>query len=165
MRLTHSQEDERIVEAQLGRRPRGRWEVARRCHLGIPMVIETHPRLEGGAPFPTLFWLTCPVLTRRAGSLESQGFMATLAERSAPDGAFRLRAEQARARYTARRDRHEAIDDAGSPPGGSPDRIKCLHAHVAHELADPPNPVGATVLSAVGWPDCLIPCVRPRASG
>ena len=164
MQLGQSEQDEHIVEAQLGRPPRGHWEVARRCHLGIPMVIETYPRLDDGAPFPTLFWLTCPVLTKRAASLESRGLMSTLTERLRQDHELRGRAREALERYRSRRNVHEVIDDAGSPPGGAPDRIKCLHAHVAQELADPPNPVGATVLSAAGWPDCAVPCVRPRPS-
>jgi hypothetical protein len=37
-----------------------------------------------------------------------------------------------------------------------------LHAHVAHELADPPNPVGATALSNAGWPECVVGCVAPK---
>ncbi|MDQ3981963.1 MAG: DUF501 domain-containing protein, partial [Actinomycetota bacterium] len=50
-----------------------------------------------------------------------------------------------------------------------PDRVKCLHAHLAHELADPPNPIGARTLASTGWPDCVAPCVAvsdtTRAAG
>jgi hypothetical protein len=157
--LSHSVEDERIVEAQLGRSLRGRWAVASRCHLDIPMVIESHPRFDDGRPFPTLFWLTCPILTKRASRLEAGGRMAEMSEQLAVDPARRARLERALARYRARRDSHSVVEDSGAPPGGGPDRIKCLHAHVAHELADAPNPVGASVLAEAGFPDCRTPCV------
>jgi uncharacterized protein len=157
--LTHSPEDEATVEAQLGRTIRGRWAVARRCHLGIPMVIESHPRFEDGRPFPTLFWLTCPVLTKRTSRLEAAGRMAEMTEHIDHDEAYRGRLTRALARYRARRDSHSVVDDSGAPPGGGPDKVKCLHAHLAHELADAPNPVGASVLAEVGFPDCRSPCV------
>ncbi|MFN2389388.1 MAG: DUF501 domain-containing protein [Actinomycetota bacterium] len=156
--LEHAPTDDVLVEAQLGRPVRGEWAVARRCHLGIPMVIESHPRLDGDAPFPTLFWLTCPVLGKRASALESQGWMEPLSGRLATEPALKERLAGALARYRARRDAHAPIPESGGPPGGGPDRVKCLHAHVAHELADPPNAVGALVLAVVGWPDCAAPC-------
>lgn len=31
-------------------------------------------------------------------------------------------------------------------PGGGPDRVKCLHAHLAHHLISADNPVGMLVL-------------------
>lgn len=159
MALQHSDEDRRLVESQLGRPARGRWAVARRCHLGVPMVIENHPRLDDGTPFPTTFWLTCPLLVKRAGTLESVGWMAELTEELRRDNDFATRLRAALDRYSVRRDAYEIID-APAGPGGDPDRVKCLHAHVAHELADPPNPVGARVLARTGWPDCMQPCVR-----
>ena len=89
--LEHTEEDRRVVEAQLGRPVRGRWAVARRCHLGVPMVIENHPRLEDGSPFPTLFWLTCPMLVKRTSRLEAAGRMTELTARLDEDDAMRER--------------------------------------------------------------------------
>jgi uncharacterized protein len=123
------------------------------------MVIENAPRLEDGSPFPTLFWLTCPILIKRASRLESEGRMAEISEKLLRDDAMRGRLEGAVDRYLERRDSHEVLTDAEAPPGGGPDRVKCLHAHLAHELADGPNPVGATTLAEAGWPDCVAPCV------
>ncbi len=155
----HSEDDRRIVEAQLGRPLRGDWGVARRCHLGLPMAIENAPRMPDGSPFPTLFWLTCPVLVKRASGLEAEGWMTQLSDRLSRDGALKARLQEAIQRYRARRDRLERIEDSGGPPGGGPDRVKCLHAHLAHELSEPPNPVGALALAEVGFPDCRVPCV------
>ncbi|HYI45421.1 MAG TPA: DUF501 domain-containing protein [Actinomycetota bacterium] len=147
-----------MVEHQLGRVPRGRWRVSARCHLGIPMAIESHPVMEDGAPFPTLFWLTCPVLAKRASSLESVGWMAEAGDQLSASATLVERFSSAIDRYRARRDGHAVIDDRGSTPGGGPERVKCVHAHVAHELSDPPNPVGSIALAKAGWPDCRVAC-------
>jgi hypothetical protein len=128
------------------------------------MVIESHPRLDDGSPFPTLFWLTCPLLTKRASRLESDGEMAVINDGLGRDSGLRDRVAGALTRYRARRDDHERLD-AVVPPGGGPDRIKCLHAHLAHQLADPPNPIGAITLARAGWPDCVAPCVAAAAAG
>jgi hypothetical protein len=163
--LTHDTRDEAVVEAQIGRPLRGDWRVARRCHLGVPMAIENHSYLEDGTPFPTLFWLTCPVLVKRASQLEGQGWMASLNDRLHADEALRARLKAAIVRLIARREAHGHLEDAGSPPGGGPDRVKCLHAHTAHELGDPPNPIGSLTLSTAGWPDCRVPCVAEFETG
>ena len=123
------------------------------------MVIESHPRLEDGAPFPTLYWLTCPVLVKRASKLESEGWMEQLNERLRDDDGLKRRLSDALDTYRTARDRHDALEPAPAPPGGGPDRVKCLHAHVAHQLVGP-NPVGALVLSQAGFPDCRLPCVQ-----
>lgn len=45
--------------------------VARRCAHGCPQVLVCGPLFDG-VPFPTLFWLTCPFLSRKCGVLESE---------------------------------------------------------------------------------------------
>jgi hypothetical protein len=123
------------------------------------MVIESHPLMEDGSPFPTTFWLTCPMLIKRASRLEAAGVMAEMTRTLQADTALRDRLADAVDRYRARRDSHLVIRESGGPPGGGPDRVKCLHSHLAHELADPPNPIGATTLAATQWPNCVDPCV------
>lgn len=127
-------------------------------------MIENHPRLEDGSPFPTLFWLTCPLLVKRVSRLEGGGRMSELNRRLDTDAALRVRLGAALQRLVDRRDSHEAIDTDGAPPGGGPEKVKCLHAHVAHELTDPPNPLGALALAETGWPDCVAPCVEAGSS-
>jgi hypothetical protein len=157
--LIHDARDEAVVQAQIGRPLRGRWRVARRCHLGVPMSIENHPYLDDETPFPTLFWLTCPVLAKRASRLEGGGWMASLNDRLEDDESLRARLRTALSRLLARREEHAHFVDSGAPPGGGPDKVKCLHAHMAHELSDGPNPVGSLALATTGWPDCRVPCV------
>ena len=123
------------------------------------MVIESHPLMEDGSPFPTTFWLTCPILAKRASRLEASGAMNAMTETLEREAALRDRLADAIGRYRARRDAHLVIKESGGPPGGGPGRVKCLHAHLAHELADPPNPIGARTLAVTEWPDCVEPCV------
>ena len=125
----------------------------------MPMVVESHPILDDGSPFPTLYWLTCPILVKRVSRLESQGAMAELNERTVRDRALVERAQVAADALRARRDSHAVIGDSGSAPGGDPERVKCLHAHVAQVLVDELNPFGALALEHTGWPDCVLPCV------
>lgn len=118
--------------------------------------------MEDGSPFPTLYWLTCPILMKRVSQLESEGSMSGLSEQLQRDPGLHARFVDALARYRALRDSHEVVADSGGPPGGGPDRVKCLHAHAAHELADGGNPIGGLTLAATGWPDCIAPCVAPE---
>ena len=146
-----------VVAAQLGRPPRGLRGVAHRCPCGLPDVVETAPRLEDGSPFPTLYYLTCPRATAALSRLESAGVMREMERRLAAEPELRAAQQAAHRDYLARRDAAAAAD--GQPPlppgtqsaGGMPDRVKCLHALAAHELAVPgANPLGRAALDAAG---------------
>jgi len=148
--------DAAAVAAQLGREPRGLRAVAHRCPCGRPDVVETAPRLPGGAPFPTLYYLTCPRAASAIGTLEASGLMREMTERLDTDPELAEAYEAAHQDYLDRRD--EAARTAGVEPlatgtqtaGGMPRRVKCLHALVAHELAVPgANPFGREALDAL----------------
>jgi hypothetical protein len=151
-----------VVTAQLGREPRGVRAVAHRCACGLPDVVETAPRLADGSPFPTTYYLTCPRLAAAIGTLESTGLMREMSERLASDPDLAARYRAAHEDYLARRDAIEPLrrDDSA---GGMPDRVKCLHALVAHALATGPgvNPFGDETLAAVGSWWAAGPCVAP----
>ena len=149
-------EDEAVIAAQLGRAPRGLLGVAHRCPCGLPDVAETAPRLPDGTPFPTLYYLTCPRAVAAVSKLEAAGLMREMTVRLADDG-LRRRYEAAHRDYLTRREK--AAHTAGIEPlppgmqsaGGMPERVKCLHALVAHELATGGvNPFGAEALDTVG---------------
>jgi hypothetical protein len=157
--------DVAAVTAQLGRQPRGLQSVAHRCPCGLPDVVETAPRLPDGTPFPTLYYLTCPRAAAAIGSLEAAGTMREMTDRLA-DEQVKASYDRAHHDYLARRG--AAAADAGVEPlptgtqsaGGMPDRVKCLHALVAHELAVPgSNPFGREALEAVGPWWSRGPCV------
>ncbi|GAA1570148.1 DUF501 domain-containing protein [Actinomadura kijaniata] len=148
-----SERDRAAVAAQLDREPRGVRRVAHRCPCGLPAVIETAPRLPDGTPFPTLFYLTCPKAASAIGTLEGGGIMREMQERLAGDPELRAAYEAAHADYLARRDK-AAVEEGIEPlpagmqsAGGMPERVKCLHALVGHELAVPGvNPFGREAL-------------------
>jgi hypothetical protein len=160
-----SRTDETAVAEQLGRPPRGVRAVAHRCPCGLPDVVETAPRLPDGTPFPTLYYLTCPRAVAAISGLEAGGAMREMTARLG-DEATRTGYHCAHADYLARRD--AAADAAGVEPlppgtqsaGGMPDRVKCLHALVAHELAAPgSNPFGREAIAAIGPWWSRGPCV------
>jgi uncharacterized protein len=161
--------DEATVAAQLGRLPRGQLAVAHRCPCGLPDVVETAPRLPDGTPFPTLFYLTCPRAAAAVSTLEAAGLMRDMTARLAEDE-LRRRYQAAHEDYLARRDDAatraalEALPAGTQTAGGMPDRVKCLHALVAHELATGVNPFGREALDAIGewWADG--PCVTVEGS-
>ncbi|WP_460859060.1 DUF501 domain-containing protein [Nocardiopsis coralliicola] len=154
------------MEAQLGRAPRGLRAVAHRCPCGLPDVVRTAPRLEDGTPFPTLYYLTCPRAASAIGTLEAGGAMRAMQDRLAGDPELKAAYTRAHESYRAERDAQAAAD--GQPPlpdgmqtaGGMPERVKCLHALVAHELAEPgSNPFGAEALEELPRWWAKGPCV------
>ncbi|MEM7577624.1 MAG: DUF501 domain-containing protein [Planctomycetota bacterium] len=112
-----------------------------------PLKISGH-RIE---PFPTTYWLRDGDLHRAVADLERQGWIKRLEKRVAGDEGFAAFLKADHARYAAarwamldleqrtlvtRRGWVEALRDRGV--GGVADftKVKCLHAHVAHALAD-----------------------------
>ena len=136
------------VAEQLGRRPRGVLAIAYRCPNGGPGGIKTAPRLSDGTPFPTLYYLTHPLLVAAAGRLESSGLMKEMTARLTADPELARRYRSAHESYLAERDAIEPLGTSFSG-GGMPDRVKCLHVLMAHSLAKGPglNPLGDEALA------------------
>jgi hypothetical protein len=131
-----NESDIQTVTLQLGRPVRGVRAVVFRCATGHPTVVETEPRLPDGTPFPTLYYLTCPDAVAAVSTLESGGLMKDMAEQLAIDGDLAAAYRAAHHDYLLRR---ESLGDVAEiravSAGGMPDRVKCLHALVAHSLA------------------------------
>ncbi len=151
-----AKQDQEVIAAQLGRSPRGLLSVAHRCPCGLPDVAETAPRLPDGSPFPTLYYLTCPRANAAVSKLEASGLMREMTARLA-DETLRRRYDSAHRDYLSRREtaaraaRIEPLPPGTQSAGGMPERVKCLHALVAHELAAAGvNPFGREALDAVG---------------
>jgi hypothetical protein len=159
--------DRTVIAAQIGRRPRGLVDVPVRCSYGYPQVIQVRPLVEG-KPFPTLFWLTCPYLAKRVDRLEADGWIGRLERRMAEDEGLRARMGRAHERYIELRTALLTATDRrliesgglesdllGRGIGGIADRrrLKCLHLHVAHGLADE-NPIGRIVCEMLPATEC-----------
>ncbi len=151
-----SLQDERIVAKQIGRKPRGVINVVKRCPSNYPQLIMNSPILEDGTPFPTIFWLSCPVLKKLVSRLEESGWIKILKSKIAHDETLKGEFELAHSEYReikrhllskkekGRKGEMElgicGIKDIGS--------LKCLHGHYAHYLATGKNPIGRLV---DGW--------------
>ncbi|GGL87208.1 DUF501 domain-containing protein [Nakamurella endophytica] len=156
-------DDLETLAHELGRPARGVLAVAHRCRHGVPASVLTAPRLPDGTPFPTLYYLTCSVLSAAVSRLESAGVMREMTARLAADPDLAQRYRTAHETYLATRD---AVEDLGIAvtAGGMPDRVKCLHVLVAHTLAVGPgiNPLGDD--SVLLLPEAFRgepPCVGP----
>lgn len=159
-----SEEDLAIIGAQLGREARGVAGVAWRCPCGKPGVVKTMPRLEGGTPFPTTYYLTCQRAVAGTSTLESEGVMAEMTERLQRDqdlaDAYRLAHE---AYLADRLELGHVPEIDGISAGGMPTRVKCLHVLVGHALGAGTgvNPLGDEAVAALGefWRNpCRLDC-------
>lgn len=167
--MSVSEEDLKVVAAQLGREPRGVVEISYRTPDGRPAVVKTTPRLPDGTPFPTLYYLTDPRLTAEASRLESAGVMREMTERLAVDDELAQGYRRAHESFLAERDAMESLGTDFSG-GGMPDRVKCLHVLIAHSLAKGPgiNPLGDEAVSlaaANGLRGSAIPADWPELDG
>ncbi len=156
-------DDRAVVAAQLERQPRSPVDVRRRCHLGLPVVIGVPPHLDDGTPFPTRYWLTCPLAVRRIGRIESGGGVKAAAARLETDPEAAARHEAAMERYAAERD--GLIDESRDLPrptggvGGAGAGVKCLHAHYADYAAGNDNVVGEWTAAEIEPLNCTVGCV------
>jgi hypothetical protein len=148
-----TQEDEGVLERQLGRTPRAFAGVSVRCPHGRPAVIAQRSYLESGEPFPTTYYLTCPAAVAAVAALESAGGVARF-ERLVEDDP-ELRESYRRGWELQRRLRQPAArmaDDGRSLElgiGGTArdGAVKCLHAHAAFALVHPAYELGGRVLT------------------
>ena len=163
--------DLETVTKQLGRRPRSALHIAARCPEGHPAVITNHPlhiKANRIAPFPTMFWLSCPELGRIISRLEMSGLIQQLDDRLAQDDELAAALQSDHERYVVQRwqllneTEQLQVRDAGLYDmfqkrgiGGLNHwrSVKCLHLHFAHHLADS-NAIGAILSEEFGVQPC-----------
>lgn len=149
------------VRELIGRPPYGLYKVVKyHPQHKHPMVIEVIPWVKG-APFPTLYWLTCPILKKEISHIEKDGWVGKLEKEYFSKGSENL--ELLHGNHQAYRDKRiKLFEDAGlnwdqvprpmaqiiktTGIGGIADfdHIKCLHLHYAHHLAGE-NQVGKVI--------------------
>jgi exopolyphosphatase/guanosine-5'-triphosphate,3'-diphosphate pyrophosphatase len=138
-----------IVREQLGREPTVPFTVEARCPGGHPLVIRNAPIDRDGHPFPTLFWLTCPVAVKAAARLESEGWIGRWNARAKEDEALATALAAAHEEYARERSRGFPQALAWGGVGGAARGVKCLHAHYANHLAGGRDPIGAWVAEEI----------------
>ncbi|WP_370323722.1 DUF501 domain-containing protein [Euzebya sp.] len=161
--------DDRALAAQMIGRPlRGRSAAAVRCGWGLPAVLRVDPALPDGTPFPTAFWLACPLASSHVGTLEASGVMQDLSRRVQDPDDLAPAHRAAGQRYVAFRNALGPRVPRDPAAGGMPDRVKCLHSLYAHHLATRDSAVGAWVAERLEPMPCPAPCAtlpEGRAGG
>jgi uncharacterized protein len=157
-------DDRAVVERQLGRTPRAFLRVAYRCPFGAPAVTVQAPYDSAGEPFPTTFYLTCRHLVAAVSRLEAAGGIERWTAAVASDDALAASLGEATEEQRAVR-RELAAGQVGQEGGASlelgiggasrPEKLKCLHAHVAFALARPGYELGDRIVAEIDgiWPD------------
>ncbi|MEA2011425.1 MAG: DUF501 domain-containing protein [Actinomycetota bacterium] len=162
-------DDHGVVQAQIGRPPRSAINVTARCHLGLPVVITVPPLLDDDTPFPTLYWLTCPLASKRIGRIEAGGGVRRAEMMVADDPVLADRHAAAADRYRSTRDAMIPAGFTGHQPtggvGGTGPGVKCLHAHYADTAAGNDNPVGEWTAGQIEPLDCGVACVATSDEG
>ena len=157
-------DDRSVVEQQLGRPPRAFRRVVVRCPFGRPAVTEQSPYDDAGEPFPTTYYLTCRHLVAAVSRLEAAGgverWTAAAEEdaglRQSLERATRLQREIRRALADGLTGRDDGMSlDLGIGGAAKPERLKCLHAHVAFALARPGDLLGDRIAAELvpPWPE------------
>lgn len=141
---------ERVAEL-LGRRPRGAFDVVVRDTDGDPIVVRNAPFLDDGTPMPTRYYLVGAEHVRAVSRVEAAGGVRQAEAELDPD----VVAEVHR-RYEDERQAVIPAGHTGPVPsggvGGTRTGVKCLHAHVAHELATGDDVVGRWTLARIPPP-------------
>ena len=157
--------EENAAEQNVAKQDAAKQDAAKRLGDAGPCCEPTPGVPPTWAPFPTVFWLTCPHLRSAVATLESRGMIEDVRRRIREDVEFRREYEDANARYALQRiGLLDAADRAGlhidaqkdgpgagmlrvieeSGVGGAADwtGVKCLHMNVADFMAGNANPVG-----------------------
>ena len=155
--------EKQVVEVQLNRNLRSDIKVAAKCHFDLPVVVDVPKNLDDGKPFPTMFWLTCPMYIKKVSTLESHGMVKELDNQLTNNNILnKLWSKRQKSYEKERNKKYKNTKNNISPSGGvggTLNSIKCLHSHLADELVTGKNIVGQIVLENVGGCNCSEPCV------
>ncbi len=140
-----------MIEKLLGRKPLGLRSIAVRSKAGLPQVLQV-ASIVRGQPFPTLFWLLDPEISKKIDELESKGHIALLEDEIAKDKNKLKELEADHLDYINRR--KEFLDSSEVQTlkelncydsfmsrgiGGIADftKVRCFHMHYAFHLVRP----------------------------
>ena len=111
--------EKQIVEIQLNRNLRSEIKVVVKCHFDLPVVVDVPKNLHDGTPFPTMFWLTCPMYVKKVGTLESHGMVKELDKQLNSNKKLRKLWSKRQKSYEKERNRkYKSVNNTVSPIGG-----------------------------------------------
>ncbi len=155
--------EKQTVEIQLNRKVRSNVNVVAKCHFDLPVVVDVPKNLDDGTPFPTMYWLTCPMYVKKVSTLESNGMVKDLDKQLVDNKKLnKLWRKRQKSYENERNKKYKNLTNTISPiggVGGTTKSIKCLHSHLADELVSGENVIGKVVLESVGGCNCIEPCV------
>ena len=155
--------EKQTVEIQLNRKVRSNINVVAKCHFDLPVVVDVPKNLDDGTPFPTMYWLTCPMYVKKVSTLESNGMVKDLDNQLVDNKKLnKLWRKRQKSYENERNKKYKNLSNTISPiggVGGTTKSIKCLHSHLADELVSGENVIGKVVLESVGGCNCIEPCV------
>ncbi|MBS3740268.1 DUF501 domain-containing protein [Candidatus Bipolaricaulota bacterium] len=161
----------RVIRGQLGREPRCLLEVSAECRYGYPVVLKTAPLIVHDnnefEVFPTLYWLSCPRRKEKVSRIEARGYIEELEAELASNPELKKQYLKNEKNYLEEQSKLltkkeiEFLEKKGAREaltrgiGGieSDKHIKCLHLHLAHEIADE-NVLGGTLQGRFKFTDC-----------
>ncbi len=116
-------------------------------------MVEQHSYLDGGEPFPTTYYLTCPAAVTAISRLEDTGgvarFEALLESDADAARSYRTGAEMQRRLRRPGVRMADGGHSLGLGIGGTarPGAVKCLHAHAAFALVHRDYEFGRLILA------------------
>jgi hypothetical protein len=149
------------VSGLLGRKATGTKKVVCRNKMGQPAVIEVDPLIKG-RPFPTIYWLICPILKKELSHLEKNGLIQKIEQDYVQENTeFAASLKKGHENYRDKRvklfekhghqwsdlaeNKQEVLKESGIGGIRNFSHIKCLHLHYAHHLAEKNNVIGTLI--------------------
>jgi hypothetical protein len=154
-----------LVEKILRKKLKGDVKIVKICIHGFPVVIRNMPQIEG-KPFPTNFWLVCPLLNQQVSQMEAEGWITQFEEDLKRNFAFFQEMQYSHALEKMLRKifikKGEISPNIyksliGSGVGGikSIYGVKCLHSHLASFLGGLKNPIGERIWEKLHRKECI----------
>lgn len=166
----------KIIKGQLDNSAENVIKAIKYCPTNYPMIILVHP-FYNQKPFPTIYWLSCPVLKEKIFELEDTGYIQELKQKKNQIDEFRNELDNSHRRYAQVRikllsknelenakkmseDLFEMLMESGVAGIREKEGIKCLHGHYADYIVGGNNPVGREVAKIIDVPSNCNFCRR-----
>ncbi|TYB92457.1 MAG: DUF501 domain-containing protein [Kosmotoga sp.] len=155
--------EKKIIELQLQRKIDNEFVTIDKCIWGFPRVIRSS-LIKNSRPFPTIFWLTCPLLHKSVSKMEEKGMIKFFEKKLKNDQKIKERFLKA---HKATKEMRKFLLPKETPfwikkelfskgIGGTRNffAVKCLHLQLANFLGGIDNPIGEEVWKSIHVVNC-----------